>query len=78
MTRFTVGVDEEHVDALDAVAEQLRSQGIQVEHVHPVLGLIEVSAGVEDVPRIEAVEGVEEVAESDETYQLPPPDSPIQ
>jgi hypothetical protein len=75
--RVNVSVDDEHLEAIGAVVDALRFQGMQVEHVMEQLGII---SGVvpEDVRAgLLGVEGVVSIDESQE-YQLPPPDSPIQ
>lgn len=77
MPHYTITVADDHVDRIDEVADQLRSQGIEVESVLADLGLITVEADPSSARRVTALEGVESVAEGP-NYQLPPPDAPIQ
>ena len=75
--RVSVSVDDEHLDAMAAVADALRGQGMRVEEVMDQLGII--SGVVPDSAR-ESVMGVEGVVSVDDSqgFQLPPPDSPVQ
>jgi hypothetical protein len=75
--RVSVSVDEEHLEAIGAVADALRSQGMEVEQVMGNLGII---SGVVAEGAREALRGVEGVMSVDEAqgFQLAPPESPIQ
>lgn len=75
--RVHVSVDEDHLDVMGAVADALRSHGMEVEQVMAALGII---SGVAPEGARDALMGVEGVMSVDETqeFQLPPPNSPIQ
>jgi hypothetical protein len=77
MPRYTVTVDEGHLDHVDEVADALRAASIRVDGVHPGLGIVTVVAEQSSVAEIESVTGVESVTEEVD-YQLPPPDAEIQ
>jgi hypothetical protein len=77
MPRYTVTVDDDHLESIDDVAARLRSAGADIEFVHAELGLITASTDTMSSLEIAAVEGVASVTE-DVGYQLPPPESPIQ
>lgn len=75
--RVSVSVDDEHLEAIAAVADALRGQGMEVEQVMDQLGII---SGVVPESARAALMGVAGVVSVDESqgYQLPPPDSPVQ
>jgi hypothetical protein len=75
--RVSVSVDDEHLEAIGAVVDALRGQGMRVEQVMDQLGII---SGVVPEGAHAALMGVEGVVSIDESqgYQLPPPDSPVQ
>ncbi|WP_026531511.1 hypothetical protein [Arthrobacter sp. H41] len=75
--KLTVTVKETHRSAIDDVAGQLRSCGMNIDRVLGVLGMITGSAPENCRSALEAVEGVAAVDE-ELPYQLPPPGSDIQ
>jgi hypothetical protein len=77
MVNVTVTVDRQHVAAIADVAEALRATGMQVEQVFGDIGMVlgSVDPGVERSLR--TVDGVQSVDRS-LTFQIPPPDSPVQ
>jgi hypothetical protein len=77
MPDVTVTVSDAYADHIDDVAQALRDQGMQVSQVLSALGMISGSAPSDREQSLKAVEGVEAV-EKAMTFQLPPPDSPIQ
>ncbi len=77
MVHLSVTVDDEHVPAIDEVADALRARGMQVEQVLDGLGIITGSAPADSRPALTGVEGVVSVDEQ-LTHRLPPPDSPVQ
>lgn len=77
MVRLSVTVDDGHLPDIGAVAARLRDSGMQVEQVLEGLGVITGSAPATARSALTAVEGVVSVDEQ-LTYQLPPPDSPVQ
>ncbi|MHA7273958.1 hypothetical protein ACX80Z_11045 [Arthrobacter sp. TMT4-20] len=74
---FTVTVDDLHRSAIQEVAEQLRSCGLEVDRVLDNVGMITGSAPENCRPDLEAVEGVSSV-DGETRFLLPPPDSDIQ
>lgn len=74
-TRVTVSVDDEHVDAIDEVAERLREQGMRVDRVLASVGI--VTGSVQDVAALSAVPGVMSV-DLEEGFDIGPPDQEIQ
>lgn len=77
MIHISVTVDEGHRSSINEVAEQLRSAGMQVNHIHTALCMITGSASDGCRPAIESTEGVISVDE-ELRYQLPPPNAGIQ
>jgi hypothetical protein len=75
--RVSVSVDDAHLEAIGAVVDALRGQGMEVEQVMDQLGII--SGVVPDAARdsLMAVEGVLSIDES-QGFRLPPPDSSLQ
>ncbi len=74
----SVLVDGEHLAAIEAVAAELERTGLRISAVMRAVGVI--TGTTDDTSRcsaFEALEGVESV-EVARTFQLPPPDSPIQ
>ena len=77
MEQLTVAVDEEHVGTIADVASALESKGMVVDQVLETVGVIIGSAPDVDRAELIAVEGVVSV-EGETTFQLPPPDAPVQ
>ena len=77
MVQLSVTVDDGHLPVIDAVVAHLRAQGMEVDQVLEGLGVITGSAPSAVRQSLTAVDGVVSVHEQ-LTYQLPPPDAPIQ
>ncbi len=77
MPEVTVTVSDSYVDRIDEVAEALKDRGMQVRQVLRAIGIISGSAPVDRERSLQTVDGVEAV-EQETTFQLPPPDSPVQ
>jgi hypothetical protein len=77
MTHVSVTVDDGHRESMDGVVESLRATGMQVEQVLGSLGIVTGSAPADALDALRGVEGVDSVDEQ-LSYQLPPPDSPVQ
>ena len=75
--RVSVSVDDEHLQAIGAVVDALRRQGMEVEQVLDQLGIINGVVPDGAHASLMGVEGVMSIDES-QGYQLPPPDSPLQ
>ena len=72
-----VSIDDEHADDMAAIARRLGDAGMDVEHTMDLLGTVSGSIEPAKIDLVRAVEGVRHV-EMARTYQLPPPESPIQ
>lgn len=75
--KITVTVDEAHVDRLDSVAEELKTAGMDVDQVLGSVGIITGSVAAEHRAALSGLSGVTAV-ESDQTFQIPPPDAEVQ
>jgi len=74
---ITVTVHDDHLDRIDAIADQLRAAGMQVDQVLSSTGII--TGEVADTQR-QTIAGLPGVAavENEQEFQLPPPDAGIQ
>ena len=74
---ITVTVHDDHLGRIEALADQLRAAGMQVDQVLSSIGII--TGEVTDAQR-RAIAGLPGVAavENQQEYQLPPPDADIQ
>lgn len=72
-----VSIDDEHAKDMAAMAQRLGDAGMDVEHTMELLGTVSGSIEPAKIDLVRAVEGVRHV-ELSRTYQLPPPESPIQ
>ncbi len=77
MPNVTVTVSDSHTDRIDEVAQALSDRGMQVRQVLPAIGMISGSAAADQEQSLQAVDGVEAV-EEETSFQLAPPDSPVQ
>jgi hypothetical protein len=75
--RVTIAVADDHMDRLDSVVAGLRDAGVSVEQTLAAAGAIVGSTEETNVEALGRVAGVAAV-EREGTFQLPPPDSPIQ
>ncbi len=77
MVAVTVTVDDDHLNKIEQVAAELRGNGMQVDQVLNEVGVI--SGSVPDDRRrvLGTVTGVGSIEDAT-TFQLPPPDSPVQ
>lgn len=57
-------------------AASLKAQGMKVDSVLEAIGVISGEVALEKLPALERMPGV--TVEREQTYQLPPPDAPIQ
>ncbi len=76
-TEVLVSVEGGHIERLGAVAEELRSVGMDVGAVMDDLGVVSGSVEPEKMERLAAVSGVAAVEVGREVH-IPPPDSPVQ
>jgi hypothetical protein len=73
----TITVDDAHLTQIDRIATELRRKGMQIDQVLNAVGAITGSVSDDRRQDLRNVDGVESVADAT-TFQLPPPDSPIQ
>jgi hypothetical protein len=72
-----VSVAPDYAADVQGVADRLRAAGMSVNHTLEGGGVVTGSAPESRIADLERVEGVAAVEQA-RTYQLPPPDSPIQ
>jgi hypothetical protein len=77
MAAVTVTVDDDHLDKIDHVAAELRGNGMRVDRVLNDIGVISGHAPDDRRDVLRTVTGVESIEDA-KTFQLPPPDSPVQ
>jgi hypothetical protein len=72
-------VDDAHFGQMGEVVERLREAGVSVRDADEVVGTVMGSIDDANVQlhALERLEGVD-VVEEEQTYELPPPDSPVQ
>lgn len=75
--QVTVLVDDQHRERILEVVEALQASGMKVERWMEQIGIITGSVDSAQVNTLSHVEGVATV-ESEQQYQLEPPDSEIQ
>ncbi len=73
----TVSVDDAHLSQIDQVVERLRSAGMHVDSSLASIGTILGHVAGDQVHALSRLPGVAAV-EPERSYQLPPPESPIQ
>jgi hypothetical protein len=72
-----VSIDDEHASDLLEMAKRVSDVGMDVEDTMDLLGTLSGTIEPQKIEAIRAVEGVSDV-ELARSYQLPPPESPIQ
>ncbi|HIK57031.1 MAG TPA: ketohydroxyglutarate aldolase [Synechococcales cyanobacterium M55_K2018_004] len=75
--KITVSIAENHLNQILDVTQDLRSAGMEVEHVMDGIGVVTGAADADQISAIAQVPGVSSV-EREQSFQLPSPDSPIQ
>lgn len=75
--RITVTVDDDHLASIDAIVDQLRAAGMQVDQVLRPVGVITGSVAGSKRASVDAVPGVAAV-EDETSYQIAPPDAEVQ
>ena len=75
--KVTVTVGDDHVGDITRVVSQLEAEGMKVDQVLEVVGVITGSVTSERRAAIERLPGVVSV-ESEHTFQIPPPDAEVQ
>jgi hypothetical protein len=73
-----IAIDDAHLSQMGEVVARLREAGVDVRDSNETLGT--VTGSVDERVALEALQAVEgvDVVEQQETYELPPPDSPLQ
>lgn len=72
-----VSVEDGHLSQIEQISEQLQSYGMNVEQILSTIGMITGSIESEKVKNLYQIEGVQNV-ESQQSYQIAPPDSNVQ
>jgi hypothetical protein len=75
--KISVSVKDDHLDHLLKVAADLKSAGMDVEQTMPNIGIVGGSIESNQVDKLYQIAGVDSV-ESEQGYQLAPPNSPVQ
>jgi hypothetical protein len=68
-------VADHKIGAIDKLADELRSKGMQVDRVLPITGVIAGSAPTKRLPALRKIDGVLSIEPETEAV-LPPPDEP--
>ena len=72
-----ISLDDEHIEQISEVIQNLKAAGLHVEQTMTQLGVITGSCDAAKVEAISQVKGVSHV-ETEQKYQIAPPDSDIQ
>lgn len=74
---LSVSVDDQHLDRFPEVVKRCKAAGLKVEEQMDAIGVITGSIDASKVDALQQVEGVAHVEQS-RSFQIPPPDSPVQ
>lgn len=77
MINLTIAVSDNHLDHILEVAQHLNEAGLNVHQILDSIGIIMGSCQSCQISAMRHVEGVESV-ETEATYSLVPPHSPVQ
>ncbi len=77
IVKVSVGIQDDHIDRIGQVSDSLRSFGMDIEQTMPNIGMITGSIEAQKVDQLHQIAGVD-VVELEQTYQLSPPNSPLQ
>jgi hypothetical protein len=74
-----IAIDDAHLSQMGDVVERLREAGVDVRSADRTLGTVTGSIDPSHVglDALQALDGVD-VVEEQATYELPPPDAPVQ
>jgi hypothetical protein len=75
--KVSVCIQDDHIDQIGQVSDSLRSSGMDIEQTMPNIGIISGSIEAQKVDQLHKIAGVDTV-ELEQSYQLPPPNSPLQ
>jgi hypothetical protein len=75
--QISVSVDNAHLPQIGQISQQLQSSGMNVEQTLSSIGVINGSIPSDQLNSLYQIEGVKNV-ESQQNYQLAPPNSDIQ
>jgi hypothetical protein len=73
----SVSVADEHLDRFSEVLDQLTKAGLNVEQSLPAIGVVTGSVDSSKLAALKKVKGVSAV-EQQQSFQIAPPESPIQ
>lgn len=74
---LSVSVDDDHLKQFSEVARRLRDAGMNIGKQMDAIGVISGSIDSEKVHALKGIEGVAHVEQS-RSFQIAPPDSPVQ
>jgi hypothetical protein len=74
--QVSISIDDAHINQISEIVKSLQSAGMDVERTLPSIGVISGSVSLDQVNRLDKIEGVH--VEPEHSYQLAPPDSDIQ
>lgn len=75
--RISVCVDDSHISEIEQISQKLRSSGMNVEQTLSTIGIVSGSIQSNKLNSLYQIEGVKNV-EHQQSYQLAPPNFPIQ
>lgn len=75
--KISVSVDDAHLPRMQQISQQLQSSGMKIEQTLSSIGVICGSIQSDKLNSLYQVEGVKNI-ESQQGYQLAPPDSNVQ
>lgn len=75
--QICVSIDEAYLAQIQQISQQLQSSGMIVEQALATIGVISGSINADRLEHITQIEGVKSV-ETQQNYQLNPPDADIQ
>lgn len=75
--KVSVCIHDDHIDRIGQVSDSLRASGMDIEQTMPNIGMVSGSIESQQIEQLHKIAGVDSV-ELEQSYQLPPPDSPLQ
>lgn len=75
--KISVSVDDAHLSQISQISQQLQSSGMNIEQTLSTIGIVSGSIQADKLNSLYQIEGVKDV-ESQQSFQLAPPNSDIQ